>query len=894
MVAKEEVVMAIPKKRIATYGKPIRKRIPEQTFTRRRLSQSPVKKQTTPVGSSPPSVALSDRSNVETTKKRPSPASVAPDKADVFDVPSSDEETTPRASSARKLITKVTAQNKVQKPINTKVNSNGEGGSRKRVELSPLVVEAKKVATAPIPATLRAARDAQSMELGETKSMVSRPNTKAPVTRRRERLRTPQKISVSPKENVSCTPPPQKSSQSSPDLMDLEVPSQHISPRAQKTWKDVLDSVDGDEAGVQASKSAPMVPRKLLYTTAVPKQSYRSPRDLPRRRLIDTLVEQTVDEDDNMSADDTSTADFDAISTRFLAHTIDNDFLASDKANNGMPVAVPVVAASIQVGEGQIAGPKFTYAKQRSMLAEADFMAQLALDIPTQQVQNPSDRRKSRRGSIPSLAPLPSLSFQEEEEEEGASQTIRSVHELRQAGANNRFMDEIEDFLDRIGMPYAKPSSSRRTALLELAGKFRDKSFGRQFRANGIEQRLFVHLGQETDVVAGFVMISILMALLVDASMPHIIGQLRRQGITRLIIRLVESSTNIVALSKERATNMSKMAQTLTTKHQNNVLQLPIWEDLQPQALSPRTIALKCLETMVRQTREAGNSSEIISKELTTNLFAILETIPDESSWSLPRGGQAIDFCLALSALESHSIAARTVNDEAIWISNYLPIIADSLGVALSRPVHEFGNMQLLLLRLTLNVTNNNTKASNVFARESLMAVTGGVVVAKFKQILRFLTEEDFAVVIDHVVLVLGLMINFADGCISARESFEALQGKDSDPLDAMIQLFVDNVAKTSEAESLEESQRNVAFGYLAVLLGYLSLSLPLAKRIAARQARGSLQPVVVSIEEFIDHHKTADSQFQPDEEGHSANTGLTERLEALVLRLRAMKGAGL
>jgi len=467
-----------------------------------------------------------------------------------------------------------------------------------------------------------------------------------------------------------------------------------------------------------------------------------------------------------------------------------------------VPEVAIQTALSSQASQTQNAGPKFTYTKQRSMLAEEDLMAQLALDMPTQPVPAPNGKR-GRRGSIPKLVPL--QSFQEDEEDnEGNSQTIRSVHELRQAGANNRFMDEIEDLLDRVGKPSPKPSSLRRSALLELAGKFKDKNFVRQFRANGVEQRLFVHLGQETDLITGFIMISILMVLLVDTSMPHIITQLRRQGITRLLIRLIGSPVSIVALSKERKSNMSKIAQSLIDKHQNFLLQMQIWEDLQPQTTSPRTTALKCLEVMVRQTREAGNSSDIISKELTTDLFEILKTVSDEDAWDLPQGEQAIDSYLALSTLESHSIAARTVNDEAIWISDYLPIIADNLEVALSRPVHSFGNMQTLILRLTLNVTNNNSKASEVFARSSLMAVMGGVIIAKFRTILLFSAQDDFSLVVDHLVLVLGLLINFADGSLPARESIESLQGMAIDPLEGMVQLFVDNVASMSEVSFVQ------------------------------------------------------------------------------------------
>jgi len=479
-----------------------------------------------------------------------------------------------------------------------------------------------------------------------------------------------------------------------------------------------------------------------------------------------------------------------------------HNVIGTSRSQSQVPeVSIQAPISSSQGSQAQNTGPKFTYAKQRSMLAEEDLMAQLALDMPTQPVPAPNGKR-ARRGSIPKLLPL--QSFHEEEDDiEGNSQTIRSVHELRQAGANNRFMDEIEDMLDRIGKPSPKPSSLRRSALLELASKFKDKNFVRQFRANGVEQRLFVHLGQETDLVSGFIIISILMTLLVETSMPHIIIQIRRQGITRLLIRLVESHTGIIELSKERKSNMSKVAQSLVAQHQTFLLQMTIWEDLQPQTISPRTIALKCLEVMVRQTREAGNSSDIISKELSTDLFSILKTVSDEDSWDLPQGEQAIDFYLALSALESHSIAARTVNDEAIWISDYLPIIADNLEVALSRPVQSFGNMQTLILRLTLNVTNNNSKASEVFARGSLMTTMGGVVVAKFRNMLQSLTEDDFSLVVDHLVLVLGLLINFADGSPPARESFASLQGTADDPLDGMVQLFVDNVARMSEVSSV-------------------------------------------------------------------------------------------
>ena len=89
----------------------------------------------------------------------------------------------------------------------------------------------------------------------------------------------------------------------------------------------------------------------------------------------------------------------------------------------------------------------------------------------------------------------------------------------------------------------------------------------------------------------------------------------------------------------------------------------------------------------------------------------------------------------------------------------------------------------------------------------------------------------------------------------------------------------------------MEESQKNVVFGYLTILLGYLCLLPAIAERIRNKQASKTIRPLVASIEEFIAHHKTADDLI--DGEGHNAHTALTERLESLASKLRAMKVGG-
>jgi hypothetical protein len=787
---------AVPRKRMTTYGKAARRRMPDFNFTSLpSRSQTPEIKQSELLPSRSPSVApvpqLKKAKNVaRTSVSRTASPSSPPAAADIFDVPSDDEglpapRPAPKATKTQNRITKVAKDTLMVKKEDAEM--------RKRVKLSP-VRPAQK--TPPVKATIKLSPGTKIQDQATT--FVARPKPAA--QKKVVQSRTPRKLSPIEK---SAPPPSTPSPHASHvDIMDVDAPNSFISPRGLKMWKDLLEPAEGDGDVVEDVRaidqtekvtSAPRIPGKtLLRPAGVTKQ--RSPRKLPRRRLIDSLVEQAYyDNDDDMEEDDSETEQSDIIPAIVPAPALSNPVSRSQSI---APEGGELPASQSQ-GTQNI-GPKRTYSKQRSMLQEEDFLKQLELDMPSQPSQ--STLSKPRRGSIPTLPKL--QSFHEEEEEDSVV-AVRSVHELRQAGANNRFMDEIEDLLDRIGSPSSTPSSMRRSGLLDIASKIKDKNFTRQFRSHGVEHRLFVHMGRETDVVAGFIMISILMALLAEASiLPHVVTQLRTQGIARLLIRLLESQTDINSTAKDRKSNMSKVAQSLLSEHTEYLLSLPTWEEsqpkMQPKILSPRTVALKCLELIVRQTREAGNSGDLISKELTTKLFSILKSASDESAWEMPSGKEAVDFGLALSALESHSIAARTLQDENIWLVDYLPIIADTLEIALTQPMDKFGDLQFLILRLTLNVTNNNEKASDVFARETLMAVMGQVVVLIFKRISRFLIEEELSVAVEHLVVLLGAMINFAEWSSAARDTFQTLQGTPRDSLDEMVQLLVDNQEKTS------------------------------------------------------------------------------------------------
>ncbi|PBP16975.1 hypothetical protein BUE80_DR012306 [Diplocarpon rosae] len=870
--------LMLPRKITPSKVKPVRPRSRSRTPS----GKAPVEKAANTARSK--QKALSARQRSVPTQ---SPA-ITPNR-DIFDFPSSDEVTAtpmfkitkrispaghkPPASELEDFITRKRLKVSQVEPSFKKLPSNNSRPSQNPRAMKPRGRRNTSPKTGQI--AKMAAQSEVQRSLEET------------VGKTIEAIQTPGKLSMSPE------PATLSISLSDVHMADANPSEGHFSPQGKKMWEALLGT-DGSEDGsagsgsdvmevetrtvlFKAGKPEPRVRNRLFQSAGVSRSARKISTKQPRRRLIDSLVEQAVSSsEEHEFGDEISSRDY----------STEPDTVMEDVASSQN-----VLTSAPESQSSQTAGPKFTYAKQRSMLNEEDLMASLSMELPAISVQN--DRRRSRRASIPSIKQLSSFKEDMGDEDDSVA-AIRSVHELRHAGANNRFLDDIQDMLERIGSPGRTASSMRRSGLLDLACKMQDKTFSRQFRSNGIEQKLFLHLGQETDIITGFLMVSILISLLNEGTMPHIVAHLRLQGITRLFIRLLTCQTGIVVVAKDRKSNMSRVAISLLSEHQDFMMNLPGagWEEhARPRALSPRTVALKCLELMVRQTREAGQTGDIFSKELTTQLFAIVKSASNDRSWALPWDEVAIDFYLALSALESHSLAARTTKDEAIWINEFLPIVADTLHTALIRPLGEFGILQSLLIRLTLHTTNNNPRASDIFANVPLMSAMGQVLVSRFEQIARFILEEDLLLAVDQLVLVLGAMINFAECSPSCQQSLHSLKGKPNDPLDKLVQTFAESIESTSQADSFIATHKNVAIAYLSVLLGYLSLNASLSVRIQAKLPRKSLRPVVASIEEFISMHKSVD-MMAADEDGHNPQTALTERLEGLVRRMKEVNGS--
>lgn len=611
-----------------------------------------------------------------------------------------------------------------------------------------------------------------------------------------------------------------------------------------------------------------------------------------KRRLIDELAAQ---------ADDSSSSEEDKPSGSRVARrtpTPEPQGLSMFESPTAIP-STPEPSRARTYGRPDSAkkktGPRFTYSARRTIRAETALTGSLDTVDETAWLKE-------------SLLPTGGSQFDMDEDEDQpfTSGAVRSIHELRQAGANSRTADEIEDLLARVGRPSGKPSSSRRNALIELSQKMQDKSFVRKFRDHNGDRSLFDQIGKETDIITGYALVAILMTLVASTASTHIVSQLQGQGFSLLLGRLFTITTDIQALARDRASNLSRNGQQSMMKLKASLLILPIWEPTTPFMLSPRRLALKALELVVKNAGIAGD--EFFSADVTEQLFALLRDAPVPDAWCFPHQDESIDFQLALTLLESHSMQAMQGDSKERWTFKHLPVLADTLATTLRRSNGRLGEIGMLVMKLTLNTSNNNHDAPMTFIEKGTVRILSDALRDTFLVATNSVYNADaFQGHLEALLLMLGVMINFSENDRATGRSLLDARSGEQAPLERLIKLFLDHQVATSEvcisfatrsmeetsshksqADSVEKSQLNVAFGYLSVLLGYMSLYEPVRQRFGSMHKAGNMTPLLAAIREFIVYHRAADNAIsQAGEEAPSSSySSFTTKLQGLVERL--------
>ena len=189
-----------------------------------------------------------------------------------------------------------------------------------------------------------------------------------------------------------------------------------------------------------------------------------------------------------------------------------------------------------------------------------------------------------------------------------------------------------------------------------------------------------------------------------------------------------------------------------------------------------------------------------------------------------------------------------------------------------------------IALRLCLNLTNNNPPNCDAFAMDNVISSILGLVVEGFRGLHIDNAEDKRAEVLDTLLLALGLMINLAEHSDAVRKCCRTCSPT---TLPSLVGVFAEGQERASQADSMEESRSNVAYGYLAIFLGNVCLDKGARTVVRSRLPDQDMSALVQAIREFVAYNQKVDSQSLDGEDGSQVWTTFTERMVAVAARIQ-------
>ena len=560
----------------------------------------------------------------------------------------------------------------------------------------------------------------------------------------------------------------------------LDIPSLRISFTSTLTHPTRTDVCPKDEHSVEirVQKEAPLRSR--------------------RTRLVDRLIDShTAESDDEFNEDmiiglgrqaritskSTATTETPLLGPHGLEHDMDRE---TQQGPSQPASLIPAPA------------PRVTYtARNRTVLKEQNEDLLLSIPVPESLGSILPSRRSVSALSFPKDK-LEHLATKDPEEYEGSQTTsMRSIHELREAGVNARVSQEMESLLD--DLENSVTVSQERSALQELTVKLGDPSFIRQFIDKGFESRLSNRIDPSTDPLVKALLVAALLQIVANPGASSSLLHLTSQANVGYFCNMLRESENVVSLASHRKSNFSKYCQMEFRRLSDSLLKTPnLWRYGRPNYLTLRSLSLQCLEYIVRYSREAGFMQDVLSADDMNNLVAV---IAPPSSRNTRNYVSETDLLLALSILESSTINHNITKEspDRLWTNHSIENVARLLPCIQDQKLENLGRIWTLALRLSLNLTNNSSSSCDLFSSFDIIEAVLRIIQANFLVLSTDIPDGGQDLILDNLILSLGFLINLAERSDATRLLFLSYSGSTQNPLDMLLQIFISRLQSAFE-----------------------------------------------------------------------------------------------
>ncbi|ETN40620.1 uncharacterized protein HMPREF1541_04897 [Cyphellophora europaea CBS 101466] len=663
-------------------------------------------------------------------------------------------------------------------------------------------------------------------------------------------------ISRKPKPKVvsrASTPPPRTPTDVGSPASDISASSMATTRSASKRKREALDGPASDVSSPSQLELTSLRLTPQRHGDIVPRSNHVEQDNASihgppriRRRLIDRLEgaksHQSDDDGTQMrgSPDDSAAA---------------NDPTSNRSHSRGMH-EIAVTPPTIKEHEAN-QHPSDTvkprkYGKQRSHLRD------MAGELDSQQASQQSvDELVSQIDALTN-SQQSQLDFDMSDDDDSVQ--LKSIHELRQAGAVNRYDRDLDSLLEDIASP---TKAVRITGLMQLVRKLKEQAFKRHLLDQGKVARITDCIRAEVDIISASIMLLAFWTLAhSEAATGQLLNQLY-QGILQLPANLLQEGRPLSKIAKDRGENLSRALIGDLAEFEHHVLDQSASAGRQTSHIIISRIGIRAVEVMLRKLIASGDS---VPPTPAPWLEAAMKTIASHQA----RMGNAPN---GLETEHTESIRLLLAWLELSEASN------GSIGKKLSRArVAEFGRqlgellswarsgnaaIQHSCLKLVIELGNQKDSITGLLASVGLSGSVFAIVEEHFPRLAdravagSFKDEDDAdSDKLSSVILALGCLLDFVDSSEQVRvQMMESQPGEDS-RVDRLVTFFKLYVDETDEAIDESKTAILIPFGYISLLLCTLSLNANIRQHISATIGR-SFEDVMERAATFLERMRS-------------------------------------
>ena len=438
-------------------------------------------------------------------------------------------------------------------------------------------------------------------------------------------------------------------------------------------------------------------------------------------------------------------------------------------------------------------GLKVTYLSHRSHLANESLEGNLSSKVPfPDDGMTPDDAftKKQSRNRAPSMDPGEVDDPRIPDPDGSQSSSMRTIHELRGAGESVRQLNDLEALFDEMDGPGRIPMNLRRSKLFELSSKLQEPAYCRLLLDQGYGHRLLAMSDlKEDDAVTGTIVAATTISLIAAPSGVQANSLMNDPRIAELFATRLKDDQDLMNIAHNRRSNISKRGQSELSEYVKNLLRSNVWRSGAPTFLSGRVVGLQGLDYLVRRGRELGCKARILPASIAGRLIAIMPLVGDKSTFNLG-ANQLVETRLVISILESSTISGASHNDSqwsAVTLAPLLAILPWLNNLSLMRDEET----TRLVLRLYLNLTNNNPRLCHEFAGPDIIQAILDVIQSHFQILSGPEQRASSLALLDTLILALGTLINLVEWSSAVRRTMTTDTDRGECYLGILVRLFI-------------------------------------------------------------------------------------------------------